>query len=112
MSTKSSSQNPSNDTESTTAAIFEQFKVYFDQKLENLSSGFKATSESQAQKLQRQAEGANLKFPGNRNQFLFDNQVQDLLNETRSVLQKGDTDSVLKSIDNATKLITQRQRRS
>ena len=102
MSTEASAQNSSPDTASVTAAVFDQFKVYFDQKLESLSTGLKATSQSQSQKLQRQAEGGNSKFPGNRDQFLFNNDVQDLLTDTADLLARD---------DEADKLIRQRQKK-
>ena len=90
MSTEASAHNSSPDTASVTAAVFDQFQVYFDHKLESLSTGLKATSQSQSQKLQRQAEGGNLKFPGNRDQFLFNNDVQDLLTDTADLLARDD----------------------
>ena len=87
MSAENSAQNASPDTASVTAAVFDQFKTYLDQKIESLSSGFQATSQLQSEKLKRQAEGNNLKFPVNKDQFLFNNEVQDLLSATASSLR-------------------------
>jgi hypothetical protein len=66
------------------------FKRYLDQKVEHLFSGLSVASHSQSLKLERQAEGKHrsLNFRGNRDRFLFNNEVQDLLSNTAAALRK------------------------
>jgi hypothetical protein len=84
---------------------------YLDQKVEHLFSGSSVASHSQSLKLERQAEGRILKFPGNRDWFLFNNRVQDLLSNTAAAFRKEDTATALKSIDNAGTLLRQRRQK-
>ena len=52
-----------------------------------------------------------MKFPGNKDQFLFNNEVQDLLSATASSLRNEDIPTALKTIDDTDKLIRQRQKK-
>ena len=108
---QNSVQNSSPDTASITSEVFGQFKTYLDQKIESLAAGLNVASESQTRKLERQTEGRSLKFPGNRDQFLFNNDVQDLLYSTAGSLRNEDTASALKSIEQADTLLRQRQKK-
>ena len=111
MSEENSVPNDSPDIASITSTVFDQFKRYLDQKVEHLSSGLSVASQSQSLKLERQAEGRSLKFPGNQDQFLFYNEIQDLLSNTAASLRKDDTAPALKSIDDAGTLLRQRQKK-
>ena len=55
---------------SETVDVFERFKSYLDQKVENLTSGLVSQASSGTQKLERAAEAGKLKFQGIKDQFL------------------------------------------
>ena len=64
------------ETRSETVDVFERFKSYLDQKVETLTSGFVSQATNGTQKLERAAEAGKLKFQGNKDQFLFNSELQ------------------------------------
>ena len=53
----------------TVGDVFERFKNYLDEKVENLSSGLVSRTATETQKLSNVAEAEKLKFAGNKDQF-------------------------------------------
>ncbi|XP_028418996.1 uncharacterized protein LOC114544607 [Dendronephthya gigantea] len=106
-----SAENQSSSSATITSALINQFKSYLDSKIDSLLSGLSIVNSSQTKKLERQAEGRALKFPGNKDQFLFNAEVHDLLDESVVLIKKQDTDSALPKIEAAENLILQRQKK-
>ena len=79
---------------SETVDVFERFKSYLDQKVESLASGLVSQASSGTQKLERAAEAGKLKFQGNRDQFLFNSELQATLDETANFLAARDVEKV------------------
>ena len=66
--------------------VFERFKQYLDQKVESLSINLSSEASGRSKQIERQAEGQSLKFAGNKDQFLFNVEIQDSLEETAAIL--------------------------
>ena len=75
----SSPEPPISQRTTETVDVFERFKSYLDQKVESLTSGFVSQATNGTQKLERAAEAGKLKFQGNKDQFLFNSELQGTL---------------------------------
>ena len=94
-----------------TKEVFDKFKVYLDQKLETLATGLTSKTTTRTQKLERQAEGQLLKFPGNKDQFLFNSELQETVEETADLLNQENFRGGLQKLDSIKKTIQQRQKK-
>ena len=95
-----------------TAQVFAKFKVYLDQKVESLSATLSTVASGRTKALERQSEGQTLKFPGNKDQYLFNASLEDSLEATTRTLQCGDIDGALAQIESTQTLLKQRQEKS
>ena len=68
--------------------IFQRFKTYLDDKVEALSSGLVIVSQTvtETQKLNRAAEAEKLKMAGNKDQFLFNSDLSNVVDEAENFL--------------------------
>lgn len=68
--------------------IFQRFKTYLDDKVEALSSGLVIVSQTvtETQKLNRAAEAEKLKMAGNKDQFLFNSDLSNAVDEAENFL--------------------------
>jgi len=71
--------------------VFERFKSYLDQKVETLTSGLVSQATNGNLKLKRAAAAGKLKFHDNRDQFLFDSDLQGTLDKTANFLAARDS---------------------
>lgn len=108
---QSDEQQPSNNSEAITLAVFDQLKSYLDAKIESISSGLKQATTSQSTKFERQAEAQKLKFSGNKDQFIFNAEVQNLIEATTDFIRKRDYDEALAKATEADTLLKQRQKK-
>ena len=91
---------------SETVQVFERFKTYLDQKIESLSTGLVSQTTSGTQKLERIAEAEKLKFAGNKDQFIFNSELQGTLDETVNLLTAQDVERATeKSLHHRQKII-------
>ena len=82
-----------------TEQVFAKFKVYLDQKVESLSATLSTDASGKTKALERQSEGQTLKFPGNKDQYLFNASLEDSLEAITRSLQCGDIDGALVQIE-------------
>lgn len=68
--------------------IFQRFKTYLDDKVEALSCGLVIVSQTvtETQKLNRAAEAEKLKMAGNKDQFLFNSDLSNAVDEGENFL--------------------------
>ena len=71
-----------------TEQIFDRFKTYLDQKVATLTTDLTSQTNHQSKHLERQSEGRQLKFEGNKDQFLFNAELQELLRYERSEFRR------------------------
>ena len=62
-----------------TEQVFVKFKVYLAQNVECLSATLSTDASGRTKALERQSEGQTLKFPGNKDQYLFNASLEDSL---------------------------------
>ena len=90
--------------------VFERFKSYLDQKVESLTSGLVCQASSGTQKLDRAAEAGKLKFQGNKDQFLFNSELQGTLDETANFLAARDVEKAGEKMEELRKNLCHRQK--
>ena len=95
---------------SETVDVFERFKSYLDQKVESLTSGLVSQASSGTQKLERAAEAGKLKFQGNKDQFLFNSELQGTLDETANFLAARDVEKAGEKVEELRKNLRHRQK--
>ena len=95
---------------SETVDVFERFKSYLDQKVESLASGLVSQASSGTQKLERAAEAGKLKFQGNKDQFLFNSELQATLDETANFLAARDVEKAGEKVEELRKNLRHRQK--
>ena len=93
-----------------TEEVFERFKSYLDQKVESLASGFVSQTSSGTQKLERAAEAGRLKFQGNKDQLLFNSELQGTLDDTASFLAARDVEKAGEKVEELKKSLRHRQK--
>ena len=102
----SSPETSMDQSSSETVQVFERFKTYLDQKIESLSTGLVSQTTSGTQKLERIAEAEKLKFAGNKDQFIFNSELQGTLDETVNLLTAQDVERATeKSLHHRQKII-------
>jgi hypothetical protein len=106
----SSPETSKNPKETATEDVFERFKTYLDHKIENLSSGLSSQSSSEAGKLQRASEAGKLKFQGNKDQFLFNSELQATVDEAANFLGLRDVDKAAEKVEGLRKSLRHRQK--
>ncbi|XP_068706348.1 uncharacterized protein [Montipora foliosa] len=106
----SSPKSPRSQKTLETEEVFERFKSYLDQKVEILASGLVSQATSGTQKLERAAEAGKLKFQGNKDQFLFNSQLQETLDDTADFLAARDVEKAGEKVEELKKSLRHRQR--
>ena len=91
--------------------VFAKFKRYLDQKVESLSETLSTDAAGITKAPERQSEGQILKFPGNKDQYLFNASLEDSLEATTRTLQCGNIDGALAQIETTQALLKQRQKK-
>ena len=71
---------------------FRAVKSYLDRKVESLASGFVSQTTGGTQQLERAVEAGKLKFQGNKDQFLFNSELQGTLDDTANFLAARDVE--------------------
>jgi len=94
----SSPETLKNPKESATEDVFECFKTYLDHKIENLSLGLSSQSSSETGKLQRASKAGKLKFQGNKDQSLFNSELQATVDEAANFLGLHNVDKAGKKV--------------
>ena len=105
----SSPETSKNPKETATEDVFERFKTYLG-KIENLSSGLSSQSSSETGKLQRASEAGKLKFQGNKDQFLFNSELQATVDEAANFLGLRDVDKAAEKVEDLRKSLRHRQK--
>ena len=82
--------------------------MYLDQQVESLSATLSTDASGKTKALERQSEGQTLKFPGNKDQYLFNASLEDSLEAITHTLHCGDVDGALESTQT---LLKQRQKK-
>jgi hypothetical protein len=94
-----------------TEQVFARFKHYLDQKVESLSTNISAEASGRSKQIERQAEGQSLKFAGNKDQFLFNAEIQDSLEATAALLNRNDIPTALEKLESALGSVRNRQKK-
>ncbi|XP_068691079.1 uncharacterized protein [Montipora foliosa] len=93
-----------------TEEVFERFKSYIDQKVESLASGLVSQATSGTQKLEGAPEAGKLKFQGNKDQFLFNSELQGTLDDTADFLASRDVEKAGEKVEELKKSLRHRQK--
>ena len=94
-----------------TEQIFEKFKSYLDQKVGNLTHNFTAQADHHSKQFERQSEGQQLKFPGNKDQYLFNADLEDAFVQSTDLLKNDDVAGALSALETTQKSLRQRQKK-
>ena len=89
---------------------FRAVKSYLDRKVESLASGLVSQTTGGTQKLERAAEAGKLKFQGNKDQFLFNCELQGTLDDTANSLAAWEVEKVGKKVEELKKRLRHRQK--
>ena len=107
---ESESSPPVND--QLTEQIFEKFKSYLDQKVGNLTHSFTAQADHRSKQFERQSEGQQLKFRGNKDQYLFNADLEDALVQSTDLLKNDDVAGALSTLETTQKPLGKDKRKS
>ncbi|XP_022797261.1 uncharacterized protein LOC111335582 [Stylophora pistillata] len=105
----SSPKSPQSQRSLDTEEVFERFKSYLDQKVESLASSLVSQTSSGTQKLERAAEAGKLKFQGNKDQFLFNSELQGTLDDSAHFLAARDVEKAGEKVEELQKSLRHRQ---
>ena len=97
-----------------TEQIFDRFKTYLDQKVATLTTpppDLTSQTNHQSQHLERQSEGRQLKFEGNKDQFLFNAELQEHIEIISGPLKQADISGALEKLETAQRSIHNRQKK-
>jgi hypothetical protein len=94
-----------------TEQVFERFKSYLDQKVYNLTTNLTAKADSRSKRVERQTTGQQLKLAGNKDQFLFNAELQNSIEESTELLQHQDVEVALVKLETARKSLHLRQKK-
>ena len=94
-----------------TEQIFDRFKTYLDQKVATLTTDLTSQSNHQSKHLERQSEGRQLKFEGNKDQFLFNAELQEHIEISSGLLKQADISGALEKLETAQRSIHNRQKK-
>lgn len=86
----SSPKSPQSQKTLGTEDVLERFKSYLDHKVESFAWGL--VSQTRTQKLETTAEAGKLKFQSNIDQFLFNSELQGILDKTSNFLAARDVE--------------------
>ena len=106
-----SESSPPSVNDQLTEQIFEKFKSYLDQKVGNLTHSFTAQADHRSKQFERQSEGQQLKFPGNKDQYLFNADLEDALVQSTDLLKNDDVAGALSTLETTQKSLRQRQKK-
>ena len=106
----SSPETPVSERTSGTVDVFERFKSYLDQKVETLTSGLVSQATNGNLKLERAAAAGKLKFQGNKDQSLFNSDLQGTLDETANFLAARDVEKAGEKVEELRKGLRHRQK--
>ena len=95
----SSPKSPQSQRNLETEEVFQRFKSYLDRKVESLASGLVSQTTSGTQKLERAAEAGKFKFQGNKDQFLFNSEIQGPLDDTDNFLAGRDVEKAGEKVE-------------
>ena len=108
--TPSSPKSPQSEKTVETEEVFEWLKSYLNGKVESLASGLAFQTTSGTQKLERAAEAGKFKFQGNRDQFLFNSELQGTLDDTANFLAARDIDKAGEKVEELKESLRYRQK--
>ena len=94
-----------------TEQIFDRFKTYLDQKVATLTTDLTSQTNHQSQHLERQSEGRQLKFEGNKDQFLFNAELQEHIEIISGPLKQADISGALEKLETPQRSIHNRQKK-
>ncbi|CAB4031942.1 integrase recombinase xerD homolog, partial [Paramuricea clavata] len=94
-----------------TEQVFERFKSYLDQKVSNLTTNLTAKADSRSKRVERQTTGQQLELVGNKDQFLFNVELQNSIEESTELLQHQDVEGALVTLETAQKSLHLRQKK-
>ena len=94
-----------------TEQIFDRFKTYLDQKVAALTTDLTSQTNHQSKHLERQSEGRQLKFEGNKDQFLFNAELQEHIEISSGLLKQADISGALEKLETAQRSIHNRQKK-
>ena len=94
-----------------TEQIFDRFKTYLDQKVATLTTDLTSQTNHQSKHLERQSEGRQLKFEGNKDQFLFNAELQEHIEISSGLLKQADISGALEKLETAQRSIHNRQKK-
>ena len=94
-----------------TEQVFERFKSYLDQKVPNLTTNLTTKADSRSKRVERQTTGQYLQLVGNRDQFLFNAELQTSIEESTELLQHQDVQGALVKLETAQKSLHIRQKK-
>ena len=94
-----------------TEQIFDRFKTYLDQKVATLTTDLTSQTNHQSKHLERQSKGRQLKFEGNKDQFLFNAELQEHIEISSGLLKQADISGALEKLDTAQRSIHNRQKK-
>ena len=94
-----------------TEQVFERFKSYLDQKVSNLTTNLTAKADSRSKRVERQTTGQQLKLAGNKDQFIFNAELQNSIEESTELLQHQDFEGALVKLETAQKSLHLRQKK-
>ena len=94
-----------------TEQVFERFKQYLYQKEESLSTYLSSEASGRSKHIERQAEGQSLKLAGNKDQFLFNVEIQDSLEEATAILNRKGLPNALEKLEITLGSLRKRQKK-
>ena len=95
-----------------TEQIFDWFKTHLDQKVVTLTTDLTSQTNTQSKHLERQSEGRQLEFEGNKDQFLFTTKLQEHIDTSSGLLKQADIRGALEKLEPARNRFTTARRRS
>ena len=108
--TPSSPKSPQSEKTVETEEVFEWLKSYLNGKVESLASGLAFQTTSGTQKLERAAEAGKLKFQGNKDQFLFNSELQGTLDDTANFLAARNIEKAGEKVEELKESLRHRQK--
>ena len=95
----SEQEQEQNTTNVITDQIFNNFKSYLDNKVPVLTAEITSQTTNQTKQIEHNSEGNQLKFPGNKDQFLFNGELQSMLEDTINILKQPNICSAIDKIE-------------
>ena len=91
-----------------TKQIFDRFKTCLDQKvaIAPLNTDLTSQTDNQSKHLERQSEGRQLKFEGNKGQLIFKAELQEHIEVSSGLLKQADISGALEKLETTQKSIS------